>query len=78
MENINTEEMEKENMETNVNVLNAAQSDNRLNQQSIQNDSNAGDKSGLCFLDSEEVEVKKTFQRKPQFRFNENNKRKFS
>jgi len=78
MENINTEEMEKENMETNVNVLNAAQSDNRLNQQSIQNDSNAWDKSGLCFLDSEEVEVKKTFQRKPQFRFNENNKRKFS
>ena len=55
MENINTEEMEKENMETNVNVLNAAQSDIRLNQQSIQNDSNAPDKSGLCFLDSEEV-----------------------
>ena len=77
MENINAESMKQDNMEENLNNTLSQQSEIRTNQQSIQNNSSARDKSDFPIGDPEENESQKTFQRKPQFRLHENSKRRF-
>ena len=65
-------------MEKKLNDPRNQQPDIGPNPQSIQNDSNAPeDKSEIPIAGSEKEEVQKTFQRKPQFRFSENNRRRF-
>ena len=77
MENIITETKEKEHMKKNTNDTHSQQIDIHSNQQSNSNNSNTTDNSVITVVDAEEEEVQKTFQRKPQFRYNENNRRRF-
>lgn len=78
MENINTESLENDQMEKILNDLPIQQTDIQYNPQAIQNNSDGKDKSVIPVADEEEVKVQRTFQRKPQFRFNENNRKRFS
>jgi hypothetical protein len=66
-----------EQMEKNLNDPSDLQINIQLNQQAFQIDSNAADKPDNTVVGAEEDEVQETFQRKPQFRLNENNKRRY-
>ena len=66
-------------MEENHNDFNYKQSNQKPNQESIVTNSySQRDNLSMDIEDTEERTVATTFQRKPQFRFNENNKRRFS
>jgi len=65
-------------MKNNTNDPNSLQPDNKLTQELIQNNSDSQqDKMNKNVEDPEEVIVEITFQRRPQFRFNENDSRRF-
>ncbi len=79
MKNITAIPLQKENIENKLNDSGSQQNDIGLNQQLIQNNfTGKEDNSEIPTETSEEGEIERTIQRRPQFRFNENNKRRFS
>ncbi len=79
MKNITAKPLQIEHIEKKQIDSGSQQNDIGLNQQLIQNNfTGKEDNSEIRTETSEEGEIEQTIQRRPQFRFNENNKRRFS